>query len=280
MARSTTGGRAGSHTWNRLLSCSRPRREPRRRSSPCTRRFANSGRVSRMCLHPALARSPGASPASSSQRRRPATSTSGAYATSSCNSRCRAQRRSSRRRARVHTRPSSTNTLPAKDASNPTTLQVFPRGGVSSRAQPHEGGAGEPIVAQPAGPDGDRPWLAGGKRNEVFMATDPVEDVLSHAVFQSTDGGNTCSATEIPDNGTSAGHGFYGGDRQALLRLDEEPRLVEPVIFGDGLGDGTWNRGDAAFTPHFAVKTSLFAHWPSIALDSANPIYLAWDTNQ
>src|SRR3954469_11778683 len=51
--------------------------------------------------------------------------------------------------------------------------------------------------------DGDRPWLAGGKKDEVFLATNTAEN--DHEIFQSTDGGNTCSSTGIPDSGTLPG---------------------------------------------------------------------------
>src|SRR4051794_36477701 len=51
--------------------------------------------------------------------------------------------------------------------------------------------------------NGDRPWLAGGKPNEVFLATNTLENTLSHQIFQSTDGGNTCSPTGVPDAGTT-----------------------------------------------------------------------------
>jgi len=125
--------------------------------------------------------------------------------------------------------------------------------------------------------DGDRPWLAGGVANEVFMSTDTVEGTLSHQIFQSTDGGATCSSTGIPDAGTLDGHGSYSGFGKLYFDSGKK-RLVEPVVFGDGVGVGTWKRGDAAFTPHFVAKTSLFSHWPAIALDSANTIYLVWDT--
>src|SRR5256886_4711033 len=55
--------------------------------------------------------------------------------------------------------------------------------------------------------DGDRPWLAGGKANEVFMGTHPAEDSLNHRVFVSTHGGVTCSATGAPDFGTTTDGG-------------------------------------------------------------------------
>src|SRR6059058_3630537 len=58
--------------------------------------------------------------------------------------------------------------------------------------------------------NGDRPWLAGGNVNEVFMGTDAAEDSGSgHQVFVSNDGGVTCSATGIDDNGSLADGGSW-----------------------------------------------------------------------
>src|SRR4051794_28269104 len=113
--------------------------------------------------------------------------------------------------------------------------------------------------------DGDRPWLAGGRKDEVFLATDTAEGALSHQIFASTDGGQTCSASGIPDAGTLADGAEYTGNGK-LYRDPASDRLVEPVNFmregkTTGLGVGTWKRGDAAFTPHKAVDTTLYAHW-------------------
>ena len=58
--------------------------------------------------------------------------------------------------------------------------------------------------------NGDRPWLAGGKRDEVFMATNTGES--GHAVFRSTDGGNTCGSTGMADAGDLPGGISYTGD--------------------------------------------------------------------
>src|SRR5881398_3985428 len=52
--------------------------------------------------------------------------------------------------------------------------------------------------------DGDRPWLAGGKKDQVFLATNTQENTISHQVFESDDGGNTCPAQGIPDQGTTS----------------------------------------------------------------------------
>src|SRR3954469_22688815 len=41
--------------------------------------------------------------------------------------------------------------------------------------------------------EGDRPWLAGGKGKEVFLATN--SSALDHIIVRSTDGGESCSST-------------------------------------------------------------------------------------
>jgi hypothetical protein len=132
--------------------------------------------------------------------------------------------------------------------------------------------------------DGDRPWLAGGKADEVFLATNTSEGVLSHQIFTSTDGGNTCSTSGIPDAGTLPDGTTYTGNGKLYYDRASQ-RLVEPVNFQDangktiGLGVGTWKRGDKAFAPHLAVKTSVYAHWAAIALDDAGGLYLTWDND-
>ncbi len=132
--------------------------------------------------------------------------------------------------------------------------------------------------------DGDRPWLAGGKANEVFMATDTEENAQSHQMYQSTDGGQTCNSTGVPDVGTMPNGYSYTGDGK--LYMDHTlNRIAEPEVFDDasgnfaGVGVGTWNRGDAAFTPHFVANTSMYSNWPAIAIDASNAIYLVWTTD-
>jgi hypothetical protein len=129
--------------------------------------------------------------------------------------------------------------------------------------------------------NGDRPWLAGAKRDEVFLATNTLEQALSHQIFRSTDGGNSCSTQGIPDSGTLPDGTDYSGNGKLFYDARRDS-LVEPVSFSgtdaqDGLGVGTWKRGDPAFTPHKAVTTSVYAHWPMIALDDAGGLYMVWD---
>jgi hypothetical protein len=130
--------------------------------------------------------------------------------------------------------------------------------------------------------NGDRPWLAGGRPNEVFLATNSEE--AGHVVFQSTDGGNSCPATGIPDQGDAPGGLTYVGDGK--LQYDRtRDQLIEPIVFqnsdGDivGLGASSWHRGDAQFTAGKMIPTSLFSHWPAIALDRAGTVYMVWDTD-
>jgi hypothetical protein len=130
--------------------------------------------------------------------------------------------------------------------------------------------------------DGDRPWLAGGGANEVFMGTDTVEGTLSHQTFRSADGGQTCSAAGIPDAGSTPDGGSYTGFGKLAYR---QGKLIEPVVYADasgktdGVGVGTWTPGAAAFTPHRITTTTMYAHWPSLALDAAGTAYLVWDTD-
>ena len=133
--------------------------------------------------------------------------------------------------------------------------------------------------------DGDGPWLAGAGPNRVYMATDTIEGSnTGHQVFVSSDGGNTCSATGIDDNGTLADGTSYSGfgklyyDRVAGV-------LVEPAIFQHpdgrfGVGISVSDKAVTAFTPKEAVGgTTMFAHWPAIAIDAAGTAYVVWDTD-
>jgi hypothetical protein len=136
--------------------------------------------------------------------------------------------------------------------------------------------------------DGDRPWLAGGRRDEVFMATDTLEGSGSgHQIFRSADGGNTCSATGVPDNGSLPNGGSYTGFGK-LYYDHRRGQLVEPALFSnangdmDGVGVSVGSADGTSFTPHRAadVPGGIFAHWPAMAIDSADDIYLVWDTNE
>src|SRR4051812_6097904 len=126
--------------------------------------------------------------------------------------------------------------------------------------------------------DGDRPWLAGAKKDEVFMAADG--NTSGHVIVRSGDGGDSCESNEVPDNAaTRNGYGKMYYDHNT-------EQLMEPELYFDGngavksIGLATWNRGDKEFTPHFITNTTLFGHFPSIAIDAADNIYLTWDTDE
>src|SRR4051794_15491804 len=126
--------------------------------------------------------------------------------------------------------------------------------------------------------DGDRPWLAGAKKDEVFMAADG--NTSGHVIVRSGDGGDSCENTEYPDN--ADGRNGYG----KLYYDHNTEQLMEPELyFGDdgsvnAIGLATWNRGQKEFTPHQIATTTLFGHFPSIAIDAADNIYLTWDTDE
>ena len=132
--------------------------------------------------------------------------------------------------------------------------------------------------------NGDRPWLAGGKKDEVFLATNTTEGDPAHQIFQSTDGGNTCSSTGIPNGGTLPGGTSYTGNGK-LYYVRDRDMLVEPTCLGGGncdrgIGVSTWKRGDKAFTPQgIAYNQHILAHWPAIALDASDTLYMVWDTD-
>src|SRR3954465_3392888 len=52
--------------------------------------------------------------------------------------------------------------------------------------------------------EGDRPWLAGARTDEVFFATNTTR--AGHQVFRSTDGGRSCPGDGIPDSGAVRRH--------------------------------------------------------------------------
>ena len=140
--------------------------------------------------------------------------------------------------------------------------------------------------------DGDRPWLAGGQPNEVFLSTDTVEGPTSgHEIFHSSDGGASCDQTGIADTG-DAGNGLsYSGYGQ-LYYNHQNGTLIEPADWYDsnsvvhGVGISTlanashaWT-GSGTFVPHEAAKnTTQLGHWPAIAIDNGGTTYLVWDTN-
>ena len=130
--------------------------------------------------------------------------------------------------------------------------------------------------------NGDRPWLAGAHKNEVFLANEPL-DTNGHTIWRSTDGGMTCSDFGIGDYGT--GYAGYG----KLYYNRANGSIVEPVIYGSGSGANAigigilphatraFNKQKGAFHAIQISETQgLLTHFPALALDTAGNIYLSW----
>ena len=136
--------------------------------------------------------------------------------------------------------------------------------------------------------EGDRPWLAGGANNEVWLSTDLQES--GHAVFHSTDAGASCSSNSIPDFGSTPDGGSYTGDGKLYYDRTRN-QLVEPVYYSknglvDGVGigilpspSGAFSDPSAKFSDVQIAKTTAWSHWPSLAIDSAGNYYMVWDTD-
>jgi hypothetical protein len=145
------------------------------------------------------------------------------------------------------------------------------------------------LTGTPQCHEGDRPWIAGGVANEVFLSTDTEES--GHEIFHSTDAGASCSSNAILDNGGTTDGGSYQGQGKLFydhLRGD----LVEPVYYHnasgvvDGVGIGilphasnAFSNSSASFTDVEIAKTTAFSHWPSMAIDSRGNYYMVWDTD-
>jgi hypothetical protein len=137
--------------------------------------------------------------------------------------------------------------------------------------------------------EGDRPWLAGGKANEVFLSTDSSQS--GHEVFHSTDAGKSCSANAIADHGSTADGGSYTGSGK-LYYDHRRGTVIDPIYYSDknavvnGVGVGilhdashAFSNSSAAFTQVHVAKTSAYSHWPALTIDSAGNYYLVWDTD-
>ncbi|HEU0129846.1 MAG TPA: hypothetical protein VFQ85_02505 [Mycobacteriales bacterium] len=139
------------------------------------------------------------------------------------------------------------------------------------------------LTGTPQCHEGDRPWLAGGGEDEVFVSTNSTR--LGAIVVRSTDAGATCSTTYAKRSGSGwTGYGKIFYDR----RTDT---LYQPAVFGgNGLGLATLRHASAgfakgtpgAFTATQAVEgTSFNTFWKAVmARDAAGTIYLVWSTDR
>jgi hypothetical protein len=141
--------------------------------------------------------------------------------------------------------------------------------------------------------EGDRPWLAGGKANEVFLSTDA--DGPGHIFVHSSDAGASCGSKVIPDNGTAPKGAMFAGDSyQGEGKIFYDHRrgsVVEPVYYNKngpvvGVGIGILKNASTAFNSSSSkfidvpiAKTTAFSHWPSMGIDSKGNYYMVWDTD-
>ncbi|HWL37058.1 MAG TPA: sialidase family protein [Frankiaceae bacterium] len=139
------------------------------------------------------------------------------------------------------------------------------------------------LTGTPQCHDGDRPWLAGGAEDEVFVATNSTPQ--GPIVVRSTDGGLTCSTAYATRRGSGwTGYGKIFYDR----RTDT---LFQPAVFGNnGLGlaklEGASKKFDSGTPGSFSAvevvdDTSFNTFWRAVmARDSAGGIYLVWSTDK
>jgi hypothetical protein len=128
---------------------------------------------------------------------------------------------------------------------------------------------------------GDRPWLAGGHKNEVFLATDT--NAGGHTIYRSTNAGKSCGSFGIQDFGKNyTGYGKLYYDHSSGI-------LVDPVKFSGSNGTSAVGVGVLAnashafdtqigkFVVHQAATTDdMIGSWPAIAIDKAGTIYETW----
>jgi hypothetical protein len=129
--------------------------------------------------------------------------------------------------------------------------------------------------------EGDRPWLAGGKGHEVFLATDSEE--YGHIFVRSTDGGATCSSA-FSDGQPNGNEGFgkpiydastdtlyeaaMGGSSIGIIKL---PHATKQFDSGSPAGF-QWQRAVAGTTTNVFWKAQL-------AEDSSHTLYITWSTD-
>src|SRR3954471_13966356 len=132
--------------------------------------------------------------------------------------------------------------------------------------------------------DGDRPWLSGVGKDQVFMVTNTAEQALSAQVFESTDGGSSCGTSSRDVFGdTSGGESWIGNGKMIYDRVHDQ--LVMPTNFStdttSGIGVAVAKSKSGNFVPHrvATVPGGIYAHWSSVAVDDAGGLFLTWDDN-
>lgn len=139
-------------------------------------------------------------------------------------------------------------------------------------------------IGTPQCHDGDRPWLAAGPPNTVWLGNEPETGGGGHTVWESTDAGASCGSTGIKDSG-AYGKLLYDDIKGSPDYGD----LVEPVpdVGGGNIGVSVLPNAVAAFQNPTA-PTSKFTQYPAahtdgeqtnfpvIAFDAVGNLYESW----
>ena len=116
--------------------------------------------------------------------------------------------------------------------------------------------------------EGDRPWLAGGNKDEAWLATNSL--AMDHIVLHTTDGGSNCDQESIDSPGGNGKIYFDHATQQ----------LFEPAQREGKFGLNVIKRGDtqATFNPS-PFASDYYAHWPAVVQDGGGTIWMVWDTD-
>jgi hypothetical protein len=137
--------------------------------------------------------------------------------------------------------------------------------------------------------DGDRPWLAGGKYGEGFLATNTEES--GHTIFHATVTQDPVTHQNVALTCSTTGIGDGGGQGQIYYN-HHDGSLLEPKVVNNHYGIGVLPNA-SAFNTTFIDRTAngpafgpgRLSHWPAIAISTdtsaAAPngtVYIVWDT--
>ncbi|HEX4655517.1 MAG TPA: sialidase family protein [Mycobacteriales bacterium] len=144
--------------------------------------------------------------------------------------------------------------------------------------------------------EGDRPWLAGGPGESVFMADNPSATASGHIVVRSTDGGATCSSSYLDREADGTGYGkiVYDPDTDTLWEAATKGGQVGAIsftgamkAFDDAAAAGTTGAiGNFTFHPIDAATFNTF--WKAQIAQSADvdpttgkhDLYVVWTTQE
>jgi len=130
--------------------------------------------------------------------------------------------------------------------------------------------------------DGDRPWLAGGKGKEVFLANNSEES--GHIIVRSTDGGASCSsafATGTANNFTGYGKLIYDAATDTIYEAAIRGSNTLGMVALRGATKKFDSGSPGTVESRVAVMgTSFNAFWKAqIAEGTDHTLYMTWTTD-